>query len=125
MTVTFIEVSSDWSRHNQSWTKTCVFKTIHNPGKQSASVRTEIRDNAYERQSHAKISAWSDSQGWVMHTDIPADDWYHRAPSYTRDQIKWSDAEWQVFDDLEEDLLRRFAAGVLLTEDIAIERRGK
>lgn len=107
------KISSDWNNTGHSWVYTSVHTFAdHQFGKKAerGSVRVEIRADAYDFQSYAKISVWSATEGWLFHTSIPPAQWYERAPSYTRKKERWEDSHSEVFFDLESELLGRFAA---------------
>lgn len=115
-------VSADWSNRGQSWT----FTSVHTYacGAERGSVRVEIRANAYEDQSHAKLSVWSAQDGWLFHTSVPTEQWYSRAPSYVQKQslteggLAWKDDHYAVYTDVERELLERFAKTIFPGRDV-------
>jgi hypothetical protein len=72
-------------------------------------LRVEIRCGAYEDQSHARLSEFSESRGWLYFTSIPTDQWYADAPSYTTKlRAKLIVKNLLMFSRVEETLLQTF-----------------
>ena len=104
---TFTQVSSDLTNRHQSWVYTSVW--THD----DAQIRIEVRANAYEDQSHANLSVWSETSGWMFYTSLPTEDWYADAPSYTRKRDKLTGDNLDLFSDVEITLINRYATAVL------------
>lgn len=117
--VTLEQISRDWSHRRQSWTLASVF--TFSSFSSRGSVLVEIEADAYDFQSHAKLSVWSDANGWMFHTSIPTEQWYRRTPSYTKKQDKWTDDEFTVFTDVEQQLLDRFTSTFFSGREVLLE----
>lgn len=114
--IPFVQISSDYSNLHQSWTYSAVWRNA------AVLCRVEIRANAYEEQSHATISTWSTTNGWVFHTSLPTSEWYPFAPSYVLKREAWEgrpDVDAGIFHAIEFVLLDRLATALFGHERVA------
>lgn len=103
-------ISEDYSNRGQSWTLNGVYRV----GNGSAILHVEIRDNAYQEQSYAKIESWG-AEGWRFFTSLPVEEWYDLLPSYTKKGLDKLDREQFLF--LANELLSRYVAAMWGTND--------
>jgi hypothetical protein len=102
-------ISEDLYNRNQSWYFVGVYRS-------SSVVRVEVRANAHEDQSHAKIEVWG-RDGWNFHASIPTQDWYSDAPSYAR---KREDFELDVFHWLRDELILGYVRALWGAYDVEL-----
>lgn len=103
-------VSEDFSNRGQSWT----FQGIYRAGRGSAVLRVEIRANAYQEQSWAKIESWG-AAGWRFFNSLPVEEWYELLPSYARKSLTGDDR--RQFRFIAYELLERYCEALWGTTD--------
>jgi hypothetical protein len=105
-----LQIDNSLENTSQSWVFTSLWRVPVVSGEQlwlPKQIRIEVRANAYEDQSRATLSEWSD--GWKFFTGIPTDEWYAEAPSYTtRDKAKLQVKHLNMFTYLEQRLIQTF-----------------
>lgn len=98
-------VSEDYTHGRGYW----AFAGVYRAGRGDAILRVEIRADAYERQSYAKVSQWGVG-GWQFHTSLPTEDWYEQTPSYVKRELTSDDH--YTFEWIRHELLARYVAAV-------------
>lgn len=96
-------VSEDFFNRNQSWCYAGIFRN------RDATVRVDVRANAYEEQSEAKVSVWG-SDGWAFFASLPTAEWYADAPRYVKRELTVEDED--VYRFVRNLLLDRLAIGL-------------
>ena len=109
-------VSQEFTNRSQSWCFTGIYRTGY------AMYEVDIRANAYDEQSWAKLSVWSGTEkGWKHFVSLPTERWYPNAPSYTRKELTPEDKA--MFIEVRDILLGKLGKG--LWDDPHVEVYGE
>lgn len=107
-------VSEDFFNRSQSWNFVGVYRM------NTGSVRVDIRANAYEGQSHARLEVWT-QHGWTFHSEVPTREWYKDAPTYVKGELDERDR--YLFESVRNDLLGRWADTAYGTTDFTLAEK--
>lgn len=108
-------MSEDFTNRSQSWYYNAVYRIGRTPGHDVLHV--EIRANAYQDQSYAKIEVWG-SSGWRWFNSLPVEDWYPTMPSYTKKTLTSPFIE--SFEFVAKELLERYCETMYGSTSIAM-----
>ena len=98
-----LNVSEEYTHRSQSW----IFNGVYR--KEGQLFEVEIWKNAYEGQSHAKVSIWGVG-GWNHFISLPTEEWYSDLPSYTKQTLEHRDIS--AFQEGRDRLLVKLSVGL-------------